>query len=185
MIIGITGTNGSGKGSVVDILKKQGFKHYSAREFISKELNKQNLEITRDNLREVSNEIRRKNGPDFIIKSLYEESIKNNENAVIESIRNIPEMNWLKGKPAFYLLAVDADIKIRYERIVKRKQSTDNITFEEFIKQENKEKSNKEINKQNLDECIKNADFMIYNDGSFDNLEREVKNIIKKLIITI
>src|SRR3989344_3951257 len=39
MIIGVTGTNGAGKGTVVDYLvSKKGFKHYSAREFIVEEV---------------------------------------------------------------------------------------------------------------------------------------------------
>jgi len=34
MIIGITGTLGAGKGTIVEILKKKWFGHYSVREFL-------------------------------------------------------------------------------------------------------------------------------------------------------
>ena len=42
MIIGITGTDGSGKGTVVDYLVEQkGFKHYSARAIFEEEIARQ------------------------------------------------------------------------------------------------------------------------------------------------
>ena len=37
-VFGITGTNGSGKGTVVEFLKQKGFKHYSASELILEEI---------------------------------------------------------------------------------------------------------------------------------------------------
>ncbi|HEX3095769.1 MAG TPA: AAA family ATPase, partial [Patescibacteria group bacterium] len=47
IIIGITGTAGSGKGTVVEYLvSKYGFKHYSARGFITEELVRRNLPET-------------------------------------------------------------------------------------------------------------------------------------------
>ena len=45
VIIGITGTNGAGKGTVVEVLmEKHGFKHYSARGYLTKILNEQGWE---------------------------------------------------------------------------------------------------------------------------------------------
>jgi len=40
IIIGITGTLGAGKGTVVEYLQEKGFRHYSARGFITKEVEK-------------------------------------------------------------------------------------------------------------------------------------------------
>ena len=39
MIIGITGTLGAGKGTVVDFLKEKGFRHFSVRDYLIKILN--------------------------------------------------------------------------------------------------------------------------------------------------
>ena len=44
MIIGITGTLGAGKGTIASYLvKEKGFKHFSVREFLNKELQKRKL----------------------------------------------------------------------------------------------------------------------------------------------
>jgi dephospho-CoA kinase len=46
LTVGITGTNASGKGTVVEILKKDfGFKHLSVREYIARE-GKNTLPVT-------------------------------------------------------------------------------------------------------------------------------------------
>lgn len=63
LIIGITGTNGAGKGTVVEYLvKNKGFAHYSVSDYLGKLLKRKNKEINRDNLREIANEIRAKFG---------------------------------------------------------------------------------------------------------------------------
>lgn len=41
IIIGITGTLGAGKGTVVEYLKTKGFKHFSVREFLTQEIKKE------------------------------------------------------------------------------------------------------------------------------------------------
>jgi len=61
MIIGITGTLGAGKGTIASYLvKEKGFKHFSVREFLNKELQKRKLRLNRDNLVLVGNELRKK-----------------------------------------------------------------------------------------------------------------------------
>ena len=56
-IIGITGTIGAGKGTIVDYLvKEKGYVHYSVREFLAEEVIKRGLEVNRDTLTEVGND---------------------------------------------------------------------------------------------------------------------------------
>ena len=60
-IIGITGTIGAGKGTIVDYLvKEKGYVHYSVREFLAEEVKKRGLEVNRDTLTEVGNDLRAK-----------------------------------------------------------------------------------------------------------------------------
>lgn len=59
LIIGITGTNGAGKGTAVEYLvKEKGFSHYSVSGYLTQVLKRRKKEINRDNLREIANEIR-------------------------------------------------------------------------------------------------------------------------------
>ena len=61
MVIGITGTDGSGKGTVVDYLvENKGFTHYSARTFLVAEIEKRGLPMSRNQMRLMANEFRAK-----------------------------------------------------------------------------------------------------------------------------
>lgn len=178
MIIGITGTLGAGKTTVVDYLtKKKDFTHYSVRDFLIEEIKKRNLPINRDSMVEVSNELRSKNGPGYIAEELYRKANSHGKNAIIESIRTIGEVEILKAKGSFTLLAVEADSKLRFERIVKRASETDNISFEKFLEDEKREMQNSDPNKQNISEVIKQADHTLENNGTFDELYKQIENI--------
>ncbi|MEZ4103720.1 MAG: AAA family ATPase [Candidatus Paceibacterota bacterium] len=137
MIIGITGTDGAGKGSVVDhLVKKHGFSHYSSRNLIMAEVSKRGLEPTRENIRIVANSMRAEEGADVIVTHALKQLKKDRvENAVIESIRAIKEVETLLEAEGV-LLAVDAPVEERYRRVVKRGSSTDKISFEDFVNHE-------------------------------------------------
>ena len=179
MIIGITGLNCSGKGSVVEFLKEKGFKHFSARALIKKEILERNLELSRDNYIKVANDLRKQFGPDYIAETLYFEA-KNYPNSVIESLRTLSEVNSLRSKGDFVLLAVEADQKLRYQRAISRNSETDKISFEKFVEQELTEFSSSDEFKQNLKSCIELADYTIVNNGSFSDLKKEIEDFLKK-----
>ena len=176
-IIGITGTLGAGKGTVVEYLvKNRNFNHYSVSGFLKDELIKVNKEVNRTNLQDVANEIRTSKGPDFITQQLFKIAESKQENAIIESIRNPKEVDFIKSKGG-QMLAVTADQKIRFERIKLRQSEKDNVTFEEFRKQEEKEFQNTDPNAQNLPKCIEMSDYVITNDGSLENLYEQIEKI--------
>lgn len=186
MVIGITGTLGAGKGAVVDFLtKKYGFKHFSARDFLSKKILEKNLEINRDTLTETANGLRQKHGSAYVVEELYKEAETAGGNAVIESVRTIGEIVFLRSKENFVLIAVDADPKLRYGRVVGRKSETDKISFEKFVEDEAREMHSKDVTKQNLSACIDLADLKIMNNGTLEKLEKEIIKIVKSNLIDI
>ncbi len=182
MIIGLTGTNGAGKGTVVEYLKTIGFKHLSVREYLVTELKKENKELIRENMINLANHLRETYSPDYIVKELYESAHRSKQNCIIESIRCPGEVTYLKKQPEFYLLAVDAEQNQRYQRIHNRNSETDKITLEEFIEQEKKEYENKDPFKQNLKQCIKLADINLENNESIENLNKKTKQIISNYL---
>jgi dephospho-CoA kinase len=184
ILIGITGTIGSGKGTVVKYLQEQyDFQHYSARAFISEEVNKRGLPQTRENMRIIANELRTQHGSSFVAEGLYEQAIAANTNAVLESLRSPGEIEALRNKPErFYLLAVDADLKIRFKRITERKSSTDLVPFEKFMDDAQKEMNDPNPGGMRLAECIRIADGKIENNGSIEELHKAIDEFITPLL---
>ena len=181
-IIGITGTLGAGKGTIVDYLQdKHGFKHFSVRGFLTEIINQRKLPLNRDTMVEVANELRAKHAPSYIVEKLYEKAKESNTDSIIESIRTVGEIQSLRKLDGFRLLAVDAHAELRYERILERNSETDRISFETFKENEGREMTSTDINKQNLGACIAQADFKLMNDGSFDNLFVQIETSLKQL----
>ncbi|GAB4321069.1 MAG: AAA family ATPase [Bacteroidales bacterium] len=182
IVIGLTGTLGAGKGTVVDFLKNEyGFSHYSVRGFLLREIAKLGLEGNRDTMVKVANSLREKHGPSYITDQLYEEATRNGTPAVIESIRTPGEIDSLRRKSDFILWAVDADPEIRYQRILKRGSETDHISYETFLQNEQREMEGKEPFQQNLKACIGMADHLFYNNGTIDELYHQVREAVEEL----
>jgi dephospho-CoA kinase len=202
MIIGITGTLGAGKGTVAHMLVQKGLKYESVRNFLVELLQKENQQINRDTMHEIANRLRKNFGSDFIVAQIIQKinlqqlqeqydserkSIPNQphipklqsqipQSVIIESIRSLGEVKKLKEMGGI-LLAVDAPVQIRYDRIKKRASATDNVSFEKFVTDELSEDNNTE-HEQNLPKCIGEADFVIINDGDLPKLHAQVDEFI-------
>lgn len=180
-IIGITGTLGAGKGTIVDyLIQHYGYKHYSVRGYLTEEAKRRGMEINRDTFVQVGNDLREKNGPSFITDELYKQAEAAGVNAIIESVRTPGEVESLRKNEHFLLFAVNADPKIRYERIVNRNSETDHVSFETFIENEQREMSSTDPNHQNIGRCMEMADFVFLNNGDFDNLYRQIEEVLTK-----
>lgn len=181
LIIGITGTLGAGKGTIVDYLvREKGFVHFSVRGFITEEIERRGLPLNRDSMVEVANGLRAAHSPSYITDQLYEQALLTGKNCVIESIRTPGEIQSLNAKGNFILFAVDADPTLRYDRIVMRNSETDRISFATFIENEEREMQSDDPNKQNLGKCIEQADQIFYNNSSVVDLYNRLEKSLKE-----
>lgn len=179
-IIGITGTLGAGKGTVVEYLKeKYGFVHFSVRDFLKEEVLRRGMEPNRDSFTSVANELRAAHSPSYVTDCLYERAAQQPHDAVIESIRTPGEIDSLQAKGNFQLWAVDADPEIRYRRAVLRNSETDHVSYETFLANERREMSSTDPNKQNLSACIARADAVFQNNGDFEELYHAVDRVMQ------
>ncbi|MDB5265202.1 MAG: hypothetical protein JWN64_773 [Parcubacteria group bacterium] len=181
MILGIAGTLGAGKGTVVEYLvEKRGFNHFSVREFLWQEVDRRGLERVRDNLSIVANDLRAKFGAGYITKEMVAQAEKGGGDAIIESLHTVGEAEYLKSHGAI-IVGVDADIHIRYKRITGRGTETDQVTFEKFVEDNNREIESKDPSKHNIQEVINMADYRIQNSGTLEELHTQVDSILAKL----
>ena len=181
-IIGITGTLGAGKGTIVDyLINHYGFKHYSVRGYLIEEALKRGMELNRDTYVVVANDLRATYGPSYITDQLYLQAAANGTDAVIESVRTPGEVESLRKHEHFMLFGVDADPKIRYERVVNRASETDQISFETFIENEQREMSSNDTNHQYISKCMQMADHVFVNNGDFQELFQQVEQVLGNL----
>lgn len=179
IILGVTGTFSSGKDTVANHLVKKGFFHLSLADLVREECRKRNCYDSRDDLIKVANELRQKYGSGILAKMALEKT-KDKEKIVISSIRNPGEVEELKKAGHFFLLAVDAPIKLRYERAKKRGKIDDTVSFKKFKTQEEFERKGNQFQQQ-LNKVISLADYAIDNEGTLEDLYKEVEGFLQIL----
>jgi dCMP deaminase len=181
MIIGITGRNASGKTEVSEFLKSRGFAYYSLSDEIREEIRRRGREITRSVLIEVGNDIRVKYGPGILAERILQK-LDPNQNCVVDSIRNPSEVEALRKRKDFILLAVHADPAIRFERSRQRGREGAPQTLAQFLKEEEKELNSSDPTSQQLMATHRLADVIVENNGSLEDLHAQVKDLLTRYL---
>ena len=182
MIIGITGSLGAGKGAIVDYLKGKGFSHYSSSDTLKEVLVDRGLTQTRANMSALADElIERHDGGILYVSN--EKAVQDTvENYILESIHRESEAAYIR-KIGGVVLAVDADMKTRYERAKKRADGEkDNVTFEEFTEDVKREEEGQGEGTPNIRAVINSADYIIENNGTVEELYQQVDEFLKKVL---
>jgi dephospho-CoA kinase len=170
-LIGLTGNNGAGKGEVAAYLTKKGYAYLSLSDEIREELRRKGEEITRDSLIAAGNALRRRHGADILARRVMK---KVRGRTVIDSIRNGREVAFLRQQQDFVLVAVEAPVELRYERVRKRGRAESAGTLEEFVAKEKQEMAGGTSGQQ-IRLCLDLADVTIINDGSLPALHRQIE----------
>ncbi len=181
MIIGITGSFGAGKGTVVEYLKKErSFTHYSASGFIVEEIERRGLEVSRDTMAVVANDLRVSHSPSYIIDSLYARAKEQGGDVIIESLRAVAEVRRIKELGGI-VLGIDAEPEIRYAHSVARNSEKDHVTYEKWLSQEQAESNQLDPHKQNIFGALKASDYVITNNGSLADLYEQVEQFLRSV----
>ena len=79
------------------------------------------------------------------------------------------------------LLVVDADQKLRYERVQGRRSETDKVSFEQFQEHEALEMNDPDPHGMQKAKVIEMADYVIQNNGTFDELKEKIDEVLGKI----
>jgi len=114
---------------------------------------------------------------DLLGKIVLQDILKeNSEIVVLENIRRSEDSRSFLGVPNFVLIEIFADIKVRYERIIKRTQNPDdkNKTYEEFVAEHQRP------NELSILEVAKLAHERVDNNGTIEALYRQLDELVRK-----
>lgn len=175
-IIGIAGTNGSGKDSLGQVLADEhGWLFVSVSNMLRDDLRQRGLLIERENLRNLSAEWRRERGLGVIIDKavdLFRAQKTKYEGLAIASIRNPGEadrIHELSGQVVW----VDASSRVRYERITTRvRGDEDRKTYKEFMAEEQAEMNHSgDEATLNMAGVKAKSDIFLENNGSLEEFQ--------------
>ncbi len=172
-IIGLVGFPGSGKTTVAKYLERKGFFSITLSDFIKEEIKKNNLgTFTRELLQDQGNKMRQRYGSHILAELAYKkiEQLRQ-KNIVVDGIRNVAEIRYLREKSHFTLVGVNADSKIRYQRLLKKRGRDFVGSFENFQKQEEREDhlGSQKIGLR-VKDCFAQADYIVKNEQTLAEL---------------
>lgn len=140
IILGLVGKQGCGKGTIADVLQKDyqaGYYRFSS--ILSDILNRLGIEKSRTNLIRISTVLRQSFGEDVLSYALESHVLQAPEDIVIiDGIRRPEDIVALEPLPQFKLISVDADPRLRFERMKGRgeKVGESNMSWEQFLADE-------------------------------------------------
>jgi len=174
MIIGLTGTIASGKSTVAKFFKKRGYEHFTYSDILRIEADKRNISPSRENLQALGNKVKEESHNLGILSRMIIENAKKPD-IIADGIRTVDEISELR-KNKCVIIGVDASQKTRYNRLKNRKRKGDPTDFNEFKKIDDHE--NKGLTPgQEINKCLNKSDFIIKNDGSYEDLIAKIEEI--------
>lgn len=176
-LVAIIGMSGSGKSVATDYLKNKGWNKIYFGGVVLDQLKENHLEITPDNEKKMRESLRKKYGMAamaIILLPQITESIKK-QDTVLDGLYSWDEYLVLKEKFSnLKLICVIADKDIRYHRVAIRKirgLNNEEVEKRDYAEIENLAKGGP----------IAISDYYIFNNGSIEEENRRLEEIIKKM----
>ena len=172
-IIALVGLAGSGKSSAVEYLTEKGFPKIYFGGIIYKAMDEAGIEKTWDNQQQFREEIRRREGKDFVIKRVIKnihDLINAGQNKIVlDGLYTWSEYKLLKHEfpGQVVVIAIVTPKYLRYQRMAKRIErpmQPHEVDQRDWSEIENLEKGGP----------IAIADYFIINDGSLEQLHQKI-----------
>lgn len=183
MILGLTGSMGAGKGEVVKILERWGFKYITLSKMVRAEAQRLGIPEEREKLMAVGDQMRAQEGFGVLAKRALETIQKEGgDKWVVDGIRNPAEIDELRKSPDAHIVGLQANQDILVDRIIKRARPSDAKTPEDIIHRIKKEWGDGEPEGgQQVGKCMQKVDRIIVNEGTLEELEKKFEAVYNEL----
>ncbi|MEM1646266.1 MAG: AAA family ATPase [Ignisphaera sp.] len=177
----LAGLPGSGKTVFSEIAKSIGVPVITLGDIIREEVTKRGLEPSLENILSVAQELRERYGREAIAilaSNKISESLKHNCLVVVDGIRSLEEINYIKSltNAEILVVAVHASPKVRFARLLARGRTGDPKTWDEFVKRDLRELS------WGLGNVVALADEVIVNESSIEEFKSKVRDFLYKVM---
>ncbi len=179
-VIAFVGLPLSGKSTAAKVAEEMGIPVVCMGDVVREEAKRRGLPQTDENLGNIAEELRRKEGMDAIAKRcipIIREKGKELGVVVVDGIRGIAEVERFKKEfgDDFVLINIEAPLEVRFQRALKRKRSDDIKSLEELKRRDERELS------WNMGEAMRMANFTIENVGGLEEFKEKVRGILEQL----
>lgn len=178
IILGLVGEIASGKGTAVEYLKEKGAVGFRFSTILRDLLGRLYLSESRENMQDLAESLRIPFGEGILSQAISEDVRASDEILiVIDGVRKTDELVHLKKIEGFYLINISADSKMRFDRITKRSENSDDRgkTLEQF------QEDSKNPAELQIREVAEQAEFRIDNNGTREELFKQVDEILEKI----
>lgn len=178
-IIALTGQVASGKGTAAAFfVRKHGAKVFRFSTMLRDILDRLYLPQSRENVQDFSTVLRARFGQDLLAKVIAGDVARSDASfVVVDGARRPEDVEHLRKLQGFVLIAIVADPKVRYQRVMTRGENTDDAakTWEQFLKEEQAE------TEVFIPQLINEADYTVDNNGDRAALEKQMEDIYAKI----
>ncbi len=175
MLIITIGLARSGKDTFAKYLvANYGFEHFDFyRDVVVPEMRKRGFKPSKENASIFGDEMRKKFG-NGVFGRIMAELIKSSQskNIVITGARSVEEIDEIKKVEKPVLVCISAPLKERYKRAVSEK----NISYEEFLKRDERDLKNKGLAK-----LLKLCEFKIENNSTLEEFYSKIDKFMREL----
>lgn len=179
IVIGLVGETGSGKDTVAHYLKRRydvdllrfGRPLKKALDLFFEKSSKEDQAWLYQTFKD-------RFGEDVLHKGVLRYVHQNNGIMCVNGMRMMMDLEFIRSFENSYIMYITADQKLRWERVTSRGEKTDDdANFEEFQKFEAESETEKAI-----PEIGKDADFVVKNETSMDDLLWQVDDAMKQIL---
>jgi dephospho-CoA kinase len=179
LLIGVTGMPGAGKSAIHEVAKKYNLPVVSMGDVVRYETKKRGLPLTPENVGNTAINLRKEFGNEAIAVACLryiEENLKDKDAIIVEGIRSLYEINYFRKHCPMVLIAIHSSPLTRFERLKMRGREDDSTNWEIFVERDLRELG------FSIGYAIALADFMVVNEGNFNNCINQLDAILKEVL---